>query len=729
MRDALTWYLLVQVLAVAVWPLAALALAPLADRGWAVAKTLGLLVIAWLVWLVCMLTPVPFTRPTLAITVLVVAVASWGWTYRTRGTESLLGWWRNHRLAIATWEVLFAATFILFALLRAHEPAVQYFEKPMDMAFVNGFLSAQQLPTQDTWLSGYGVPYYYFGYFVTACLGKLDAVEPSVAYNLAAATIPALATVGLASLAWTLARAAGAPTRWSAAGATVSTLLALYSGNLRAFFELLVSRGALSAEAGGALGIKNFGDGISGGVWPPANGLWWFASSRVVPNTQPDGINEFPFFTALLSDLHPHFVAIPFELLVLSTVAAHVLSRGATLRSPVTQAVAAMGLGALLVMNTWDIAPFWLLYVGLSLYAARFCEWRWRWWSAAATPLVGALLYAPYFIGYGGPPLGLGIVTDRTPLASFVVLFGWAVVLLAAFGLFTRWCIGDRRGWIVVAIGVVAGVSAAIVGAPTLGLVIAVLATLLPWPGVVDRFDPPAAMVVGIGAFALAMLCGVELIYLNDVFHSRMNTVFKFDENAWLLAGLASGVGLALIGRFALRARWLVSALACVVLAAGLVYPLSAIASRFAEAPVGGITLDGLGFLSPDERVAVRWLASQNGASGRAVIAEGLGNEYDAASAGMATYGGAATVLGWAGHELQWRGPLTEIGSRQGDLAALYRDAPVEQIRALLDRYGVQYVVVGDVERRVYGDAVTSRFDSVLPVAFRSGAITIYRAR
>jgi uncharacterized membrane protein len=280
-----------------------------------------------------------------------------------------------------------------------------------------------------------------------------------------------------------------------------------------------------------------------------------------------------------------------------------------------------------------------------------------------------------------------------------------------------------------VGVGVVAALALAIAGAPGVGLLVAVLATLVPWPGVIDRFDPPAAMVVGLGAFAVAMLLGVELIYLDDVFHSRMNTVFKFDENAWLLAGLAAGVGVALLGRFALRARWMVVALSCVFLAAGLVYPLSAIATRLAETPPGGPTLDGLSFLSPDERAAVRWLSGQNGPNGRVVIAEGLGNEYDPSSAGMATFSGTATLLGWAGHELQWRGPLPDIGARQGDLAALYRDAPIDQLHSILDRDGVQYVVVSDVERRVYGDGVSTRFENVLPVAFRSGPITIYRAR
>jgi YYY domain-containing protein len=729
-RDAITWYLVVQVTALAVWPLVARALAPLSDRGWAAAKSAGTLILAWLIWLLCMVTPMPFTRGTLAVILLAIATGTWYWQSRSEGYAPLLTWMRNKRGLLLTWEAVFLGAFVLFGLLRAHEPAIASFEKPMDMAFVNGFMTAERLPTQDTWLAGYGVPYYYFGYFIAAMLGKLSGAEPAVAYNLAAATVPALAISGFASLVWNVARAAGVETLWSAIGTLVGTLLALFCGNLRSFFEYLYSRGLLTEAAGGPLGIKNFGDGVTPGVWPPSGGFWWFGASRVVPNTQPDGINEFPFFTALLSDLHPHLVAMPFELLVVSLAAVHVISRGATLRSWPTQVLAAVGLGGLLVINTWDIAAFWLLYVGLSLYAAALCgTWRWRWLAAVATPIVGVVLYAPYFIGYAGPPLGVGIVTDHTPFGSLLVLFGWAIVLLAALGIFTRWCIGDRRGWTVASVGAVFGLTLAILGLPGPGLLVAVLAVLFPWPGVINRFDPAAAMAVGVGAFAVAILLGVEVVYLDDVFHSRMNTVFKFDENAWVLAAFAAGVGLALIGRFAVRARWVVLACAAVFLAMGLVYPLSAIATRLAENPPGGPSLDGLNFLSQDDRATVRWLATQNAASsGRIVIAEGVGDEYSPASE-MATYSGAATVLGWAGHELQWRGPAPVIGERQGDMAQLYRDAPIDQVRSILDRYNIAYVVVSDVERKTYGDAVSTRFDATLPVAFRSGDDVIYRAR
>jgi uncharacterized membrane protein len=384
----------------------------------------------------------------------------------------------------------------------------------------------------------------------------------------------------------------------------------------------------------------------------------------------------------------------------------------------------------LLVINTWDIAPFWLLYVGLTLYAAVLSEqrWRWRWAAAVLTPLGGAILYAPYFVGYAGPPLGLGIVDERTPLGSLLVLFGWAIVLLAALGLFTRWCVGDRRGWVITWVGAAGGLALIILGQPGLGVLVALLATLLPWPGVIERFDPAAAMVVGVGAFAAAMLLGIELVFLDDVFHSRMNTVFKFHENAWLLSGLAGGLGLALVGHFTLRARWIVAGCTAVFVVAGLVYPLSAIATRLNERPTGGPSLDGLAFLSPDERAAVRWLSDQNGPTGRAVILEGGTDEYSSAGR-MATYSGASTMLGWAGHELQWRGPLPDLGTRATDMNAVYRDAPVENIRAILDRYRIQFVVVGELERKTYQDAVNVRFEGILPVAFRSGTTVIYRAR
>src|ERR1700730_14542574 len=124
MRDALAWYIVLQVAGLAVWPLVARALAPLEDRGWAASKLAGLLGVAWLVWFVCMLTPLPFTRTTLIVALLGVGGAARLFELRPGGLEPTLSVLPGERRLIRALEAVSLAGFILFALLRAHAPAI-----------------------------------------------------------------------------------------------------------------------------------------------------------------------------------------------------------------------------------------------------------------------------------------------------------------------------------------------------------------------------------------------------------------------------------------------------------------------------------------------------------------------------------------------------------------------------------------------------------------------------
>jgi uncharacterized membrane protein len=53
---------------------------------------------------------------------------------------------------------------------------------------------------------------------------------------------------------------------------------------------------------------------------PAWGGIWWWRASRVLQDYALDGgpreiIDEFPMFSYLLGDLHPHVLAMPFALL------------------------------------------------------------------------------------------------------------------------------------------------------------------------------------------------------------------------------------------------------------------------------------------------------------------------------------------------------------------------------------------------------------------------------
>src|SRR5712692_1372855 len=103
MRDALAWYIVVQVAGLAVWPLVSRALAPLEDRGWAASKVAGLFGVAWFV---CMLAPVPFTRTTLLVALVGVGAGAWLVELRTGGLEPVLDWLSIQRRLVLSIEVL-----------------------------------------------------------------------------------------------------------------------------------------------------------------------------------------------------------------------------------------------------------------------------------------------------------------------------------------------------------------------------------------------------------------------------------------------------------------------------------------------------------------------------------------------------------------------------------------------------------------------------------------------
>lgn len=86
-------------------------------------------------------------------------------------------------------------------------------------------------------------------------------------------------------------------------------------------------------------------------------------------------------------------------------------------------------------------------------------------------------------------------------------------------------------------------------------------------------------------------------------------------------------------------------------------------------------------------------------------------------------------MLGWVDHELRWRGNLPEFERRRADLEALYVSADPAGQRAIVARYLVAFIVVGNLEREIYGPSVDRRFDSSWPVAFRAGSVAAYRTR
>jgi YYY domain-containing protein len=221
---------------------------------------------------------------------------------------------------------------------------------------------------------------------------------------------------------------------------------------------------------------------------------------------------------------------------------------------------------------------------------------------------------------------------------------------------------------------------------------------------------------------------GVELVYLKDVFGSRMNTVFKFQYHAWLLLGLASAATLGLVWRTQARSpawRAAVVAVAAIVLVPGLAYPIGATWTK-SGAFRGEPTLMGDRFLergAPADYRAIEWL--RQNAVGRPVVVEAVGGDYTD-HARVSTFSGLPTVIGWVGHELQWRGQRPDYGARQQAVDTIYRSESRDEIMRIARTYGVRYVFFGNLERTKYGSDAQARLDKLLTSVYSRDGTTIY---
>ena len=103
---------------------------------------------------------------------------------------------------------------------------------------------------------------------------------------------------------------------------------------------------------------------------------------------------------------------------------------------------------------------------------------------------------------------------------------------------------------------------------------------------------------------------------------------------------------------------------------------------------------------------------------------ESVGEDYSAfGHARISTFTGLPTVLGWPGHELQWG---HDAGTRHQDVATLYETTSTTEARELLDRYGIDYVVVGPLERTDHGDAGVAKWDQLGERVLESGDTTVW---
>ncbi|MFH1141083.1 MAG: hypothetical protein V1724_05335, partial [Chloroflexota bacterium] len=161
-------------------------------------------------------------------------------------------------------------------------------------------------------------------------------------------------------------------------------------------------------------------------------------------------------------------------------------------------------------------------------------------------------------------------------------------------------------------------------------------------------------------------------------------------------------------------------------LVASVYYPLAASQTK-TSGFAGKATLDGLAYVAtenPGELQAIQWL-KKNHKPGD-VIVEAVGDDYSSYGRVSASTG-IPTILGWVGHEDQWRGSSKPFEGRLQAVERFYTTDDSQEAKEILRQYGVTYIFVGPRERAKYGTQGMEKFDALGDVAFQEGDVVIYR--
>ena len=713
MRDILVWAAAVEAAGLATLPLLRSSFGNRRDAA-LLSRPVGLALVGYGGWALALLVTGRFDRATLLLALVALALVSFLLQRRAPREERSSFWGPEEKRA----ALLFWAPTAIFLLLRAASPEILGQEKFMDLAFLNSLTRNRAMPPPDPWMAGKTINYYYWGYLLAAGLTKLSGVPTMVSYNLAIATFAGYSFVAAACLALRLSGGRRAAGVW----AGVATV---FAGNLTGAFD----------------------------AWkaPLGKGFDYWHASRVIGSG--NTINEFPFFTFLHADLHPHLLAFPFFIAAFAVAHRYVELGPSPASSPAKPGRLAFALGPAVLLaliagtaraaNNWNLPALALLL----LFACVFRSTTGRRLPTAVQTLRGAvfgtgviilslLLWLPYSRSYALQTQGLAVTTMKSDLLEFLGV--WGILFFAGLAaILSRSAMEEepaRRRRDLVAAGVAA--ASLVIGlaerAPALVALIpmAALAAGAAWRVLRRPEGDPDGLFSGfLLLLAVAMIGGCEFIYFRDSYGGdlqRMNTIFKFYHQAWPLLAVPVAVFAERVWsrhpeRHALARRTALVAAAALM----LLYPIDAALWRLSLVQ-GGFSLDARNALlrrNPGDAAAIGWL--EKNAPRGSVILEATGDPYSE-YARISSHTGIPTVLGWANHEGLWRANDREIGERAGQVRAFYGGGDARAALSILQKYGVTHVVVGDLERRTYpladNAATLPYLDPVLP-----GSTTVYR--
>lgn len=754
---ALTWWAALFLIGLVAWPLGFRLFAELPDRGYALSRLLGWLALAVPLWWLAhwglpifTVAGVWWTCAVLTGAGLVAAV------WQRRGIHRYL---RQGFARLLYLEAGFTFAFVGGVLLRLANPDLWHpwfgGEKFMEMAIWNGILRSPALPPLDVHFAGESLNYYYFGHFLLAVLTKFTGIWTEVAFNLAIPTLLGLAfllswagvwyyhlrprrnpipgqTEGIESQRdWTrgMAKALWSPFLLLVIGNPQSGLLVVEK--LRAAF----GREEDIHRRPGFLGW-DFSDAprsLQDWHMDLADMNYWWEVSRVIPNA----ITEFPAWTFVFGDLHAHLLVVPLTLLLfcLAVAAMGYLRSGA--KAVVFLILAGVVCGLVPATNIWDLPlAISLVAIAILLVSYRLFFSRGLFVPVALTALtagagIAGAASVPFWSNFDLVASGgIGWVSQGDKPETWLRMWALFYFLIVCWLLLevvrpqanaqpeTRIRLDNfpLMGGGALLMGLAVSFQHATLGMIAVPWGLACVVLVRKWHWEPDREVALWCLLL------LSVWAGSQVVVVKDFLfgseYYRMNTVFKFFFQGWILASLVCAILIPAIWR-ELRIRCSPSTFlaATIVCAALLVLSLgfsfvgvpARLAVRFpARTPEWG-TLNGLAFMEvgrfmepsgnfidlSHDREAIDWI-NAHVAANVTILESAQVDYYRSGGTRIASLTGLPGLLGM--HEQEQR-PSGDVVARKDLMHRLWNTPDKEKLLHALQDHGIGLIYVGQLER------------------------------
>jgi YYY domain-containing protein len=784
------WLTLVMVITMSVLPLALMLMKFLPDKGFLLAKPLGIVIVSYIVWLLVSLKVAAFSATTIYLAIGLVGIVSFGMAYwqRTELNSLVRERWRLWLIE----EGIFLVVFLAFFGLRLANPDLWHpwrgGEKFMELAYLTATTKSTFMPPYDPWFAGGYLNYYYYGYFIVGLLGKALGIVPAVVFNLAIPLFGALTFSGSFSVVYNLVEKSRTTSLWHGigwlpvVGGLTGGLFVGIIGNLDGILQVIQNGWRVIVENGTSRGFD------------------YWRSSRLMPPDPPGfEVTEFPFWSFLFGDLHPHVMSMPFTILVLGLILTFLFAEIAGKWWKLSLGMAlSLALGTLWPLNTWDYPTYAaLVLIAIMLFGVSGGTWNVRKRGlrlASCGVIIGVsyILFLPFHLRYDAFNNGFVLSETQTTIWQYLIIHGLFVFIVCSYlgtqigpptvaklnALFRSFLNRSKMDWrnpflrrsdkndkysginssadalplsatmirlrelfllfkpLSLSVVILLFVILLVADYSIVGLLLITLlgAGYVSWrhfrlPEVASKSTLFVMLVLSVG-LSLGIL--VDLVTVkNDI--GRMNTVFKFYEQAWVLFGITSAYllcqlrfGAALSPKLKRipQSIW-VGFLVSLVLAVS-VFPImgtkARLQDRFQELP---LTVDGTAYMEEavyhdpkggvlelaHDRAAFQWL--QENIEGSPVIIEGITPLYRWGNR-FSVYTGLPTVIGWDWHQRQQRGlDGTEVNQRRDEVDVFYSTADPEISLEILRKYRVRYVIVGELEHLYYPKEGLEKFSAM----------------